>query len=176
MVKFLKELVKLSSQKVFLADGMLGKLARWLRFMGYDVKYLRECSDEKLLRLAKAESRILLTKDSALHYSALKLNVESVLLNGGSLDEDLAILACKSLIDINIKFDQTRCPICNSKLNHCRAEDVIGKVPEKVLKSSSHFWICPNCGKVYWIGSHWKSIKKRLKNVVKLVESKCSGK
>lgn len=150
-------------RKLFIADGMLGKLSRWLRLLGYDVIYSHDAGDDELLGEAKATGRILLTKDLNLYKRARVNGVEAVMLRGKNLEEDLAYLASLKLINLTFNEKLTRCPLCNSKLNATRSkrelEDII---PKNVLERYNFFWICSECGKVYWLGSHWQSINRTL--------------
>jgi len=146
----------------FIADGMLGKLTRWLRLLGYDVKYLKDCQDPKLIEIAKNEKRILLTKDLELYKRSKILNIQAVLLRGSCLEEDLAQLAKSGYIKLEVNFQSTRCPLCNAPLKIVNRTEVKNNIPAKILQSHDKFWICSNCGKIYWIGSHWNSISLKL--------------
>lgn len=154
---------ELSSQKSFIANGMLGKLSRWLRLLGYDVLYFHDIEDDELLERAKRSNRILLTKDFTLYKRALMSNIEAVMLRGKDLEEDLALLASLNLINLEFNENSTRCPLCNAKLRVTRDKDEVkNTVPLNILEKYCFFWICDGCGKVYWLGSHWNSINKSL--------------
>jgi len=128
----------------FVVDAMLGRLARWLRLLGYDTIYNKVFDDETLIKIAKNEDRILITRDEELFKKAIKENVKSFLIHSTDL--------IKSISELNLCIDESligsRCTICNALLT---------------IGPSSNTWKCPNCGKVYWYGSHWKDINKRIK-------------
>lgn len=155
--------------KRFIADGMLGKLTRWLRILGYDVEFKPYEKDETLLDLAKKTGRILLTSDIELYRRAVRKGVNVFLVNGKSEVENLAKISEK--LGLNLDVEETRCPKCNFRLRMASPEEVKDKVPETTLKTYREFWVCtnPKCGKVYWQGSHWKKIGKTLKEAKNLV-------
>jgi len=154
-------------------DGMLGKLCRWLRMLGYDVVYLgRRGSDDDLIRLALEQSKTLLTRDFLLYRKALKMGVKAVYIDSGILEEQLKQVALNCGIKLSIPLDNSRCPICNHPLRMCLKEDVESKIPQKVAESSMIFWVCDGCGKVYWIGRHWRDIMAKLRRVQLEVEGK----
>jgi len=157
----------------FVVDGMLGKLCRWLRMLGYDVVYLgRRGSDDDLIRLALEQSKTLLTRDFLLYRKALKMGVKAVYIDSGILEEQLKQVALNCGIKLSIPLDNSRCPICNHPLRMCLKEDVESKIPQKVAESSMIFWVCDGCGKVYWIGRHWRDIMAKLRRVQLEVEGK----
>ena len=142
----------------FLVDGMLGKLARWLRILGYDVKYYKSLDDDSLIEIAKDEGRILLTRDNLLYRKSLKKKVNSLLLEDESRVKNLAKLSQELGIDLEVNALTSRCPKCNSRIEPIKKDLVYGKVPEKTFRRFNEFWICPNCGQIYWRGSHWRNI------------------
>lgn len=148
----------------FLADGMLGGLARWLRILGQDVRYDANTNDNDLLTIAQAENMILLTRDEELYQRAIARKIRSVLVLGETEEERLAQLASTFDVRLDVDMAQTRCPECGSNLKETPKSDVADKVPQASLKLYEKFWKCTNqdCGKVYWIGSHWNHIRQTL--------------
>ncbi len=149
----------------FIADAMLGSLARWLRILGYDTVYFKRISDRELLEYAAKENRVILTRDYGLYRRAKKRNLEAVYFETSKIDRMLKILAKKYSISLNIDPNRTRCPICNGSLRKVSRKEVEGKVPEVVFREHSEFWICSKCGKIYWKGTHWISMEKILSEV-----------
>ncbi len=146
----------------FVADGMLGKLSRWLRMMGHDVEYSTELGDAELLALAKKDGRILLTRDFELYQRAAAKGLEAFYVQGNSEAEKLAELARRFGFALTINLEESRCPNCNTKLNVVPKEAVKDKVGEKTYAHYDQFWLCPNCGQVYWQGAHWGRIRATL--------------
>jgi uncharacterized protein with PIN domain len=99
-----------------LVDAMLGRLARWLRLMGYDTLYWREGSDAALAERARAEGRLLLTRD---HQLAGRRGVKALLVTAETLDEQLAEVRA-ALGGRPRPF--TRCPECNERLEELAHE------------------------------------------------------
>ncbi len=156
------------SDPIFIVDGMLGNLARWLRILGYDTMYC-PLSDNIILEKAESEKRILLTKDKALFRSAIRKGVKSMLIDGGDIVDILLNIALT--LNIRVKPQKTsRCPICNGHLNEVESNNVINLVPKNILSKNSVFWICRSCGKVYWHGSHWRLIASTLSRVDKMIK------
>lgn len=155
----------------FIADNMLGGLARWLRILGYDTVYEKNMPDWMILRRAELEGRIILTRDRALHRKALKKGLASVFVWGIEVDEMLAQLASSTGIELSVDFNETRCPEDNTQLVKVTKEAIKDKVPRRVYELHEDFWQCPRCGKVYWVGNHWKKIEEILENArLKLLE------
>lgn len=147
----------------FLIDGMLGKLARWLRLMGYDAKYSIS-SDKALIAEAARENRVLLTSDVALYREATLKGVEAYLIKGKNEAERIAEVAKRFKLRINIDVNSSRCPLCGHPLLKIDKNFVKGKVPQRTFKAYEEFWVCQNkeCEKIYWRGSHWKKINEVL--------------
>nr|WP_240938910.1 Mut7-C RNAse domain-containing protein [Metallosphaera hakonensis] len=126
---------------------MLGKLARWLRILGYDTLYFRDIEDWKILKMAKDENRIIITRDRALCNRAKKENVECfMVVPGDEIQNTLALLSKKYDLILDVNPDASRCSECNSVLD----------------KRDKNLWICTKCKKEYWKGKHWETITEIL--------------
>jgi uncharacterized protein with PIN domain len=160
----------------FIADGMLGKLARWLRLAGHDVVYIGDLEvpageqDDALLTISKEEGRVMLTCDIGLHRRARRAGVKSAFIQGSDLVGQLVQVSRRSGSKIEIRPENSRCPMCNGTLVGASREEVEGKVPANVLKAQSEFWRCLSCGKIYWQGSHWKTIVEMAERYNQMVE------
>ena len=153
----------------FLVDGMLGGLARWLRILGQDVRYETSAGDNELLQIAENENMILLTRDTELSERAEARKLSSLLVVGDTEKERMAQVARAFRVRLDIRMAMTRCPECGSSLNEASKAELAGKVPETSLRLYNKFWICADCGKPYWLGSHWKQIRQTLDDVRKIV-------
>jgi uncharacterized protein len=147
----------------FLADGMLGKLARWLRMLGQDVKYVIKMDDNQLLSLAKEENRILLTRDFELYQRAANRGIETFYVDGKTEPERLAQIANRYKFPLEIDMDKSYCPKCGTKLNPAPKEQIQGEIEKNTYLYYEKFWKCPNCQQIYWQGAHWKQITQTLK-------------
>jgi uncharacterized protein with PIN domain len=154
----------------FLVDGMLGGLARWLRILGYEVRYDANAKDNDLLTIASDKNMVLLTRDEELYNRAITRKIASALVVGETEEERLAQLATTFGVHLETNMDETRCPECGASLAEKSTSDVADEVPKESLKLYSQFWKCTNknCGKVYWVGSHWKQIRQTLEEATKL--------
>lgn len=142
----------------FVADHMLGSLAKWLRMIGYDTVYDKSLDDKAIAAAARAESRFILTRDKELAKEPGAMLVEDDL-----LDSQLSAVRAK----FGLSFDESaiRCTACNGELVELPKEQAKESVPEGAFAANDKFWKCAGCGKVYWRGSHWLGIMERLKKL-----------
>ncbi|HDI07474.1 MAG TPA: hypothetical protein ENF76_03820 [Candidatus Bathyarchaeota archaeon] len=155
----------------FITDGMLGKITRWLRMLGHNVKYSNKLDDAKLVEIARKEKRILLTRDLALYQQATAKGVKAFYLEGVDEAEKLARLSRKFGFELEIDMSVSRCPKCNARVVPVEKEEVSGRVEETTYKYYDKFWKCPKCGQIYWQGAHWKRIRETLEKARKLSET-----
>ena len=154
----------------FIVDGMLGKLTRWLRMLGHNVKYSNKLDDAQLIAIAKREKRVLLTRDLELYQQATAKGVQAFYVDGKTEAERLAQLAKKFGISLEIDMAVSRCPKCNAQVKPTSKENVKDKVEETTFAYYNEFWQCPKCGQVYWQGAHWKRIRKTLETAKELAK------
>jgi uncharacterized protein with PIN domain len=141
----------------FVVDAMLGTLAKWLRILGYDAAYDPGLDDYQLMRLARAEDRVLLTRDREL---ARRRGIQTLLIRSEVLEEQLRQL--RSELDLQPAASFSRCPVCNELLASLDREAARSRVPAYVARTQERFRLCPGCGRVYWRGSHWQQMEERL--------------
>ncbi len=139
-----------------LCDHMLGSLARWLRFMGYDTAYPEPGPDRTLIERVRSEDRILLTRDKEL---AARVT-DAVRIRSDILDDQIREVA--AALSLHLVSPLSRCSLCNEILVSASTEDVKDSVPEGVRSRHRAFWRCPSCGRVYWRGTHWDKMVARL--------------
>ena len=145
---------------------MLGNVAKKLRLLGYDSKYLSNIDDSKLIEKSKDEDRIIITKDHELHNRAKKHNVSSVLITKeNELEQFLEILDKTDLKLNGISGDSARCPKCNSLTHSIEKSLILEQVPKGVLENNEQFWKCDNCKKFYWEGTHIKNLQEFFKKL-----------
>ncbi len=140
--------------------------------LGHTVIYSSHADDSSLLDVAHSQRMILLTRDEELHRRALAKNVASVLVTGDEEKERLAQLATALQMPLDIDMAETKCPECGRDLRETSKEEVSLLVPAASLELYEQFWMCRNldCGRVYWMGSHWKQIKQTLAAAKELAE------
>jgi len=142
----------------FIADHMLGTLARWLRFMGYDTAYPPPESDEELILTAKKQKRMILTRDKKVGSNKM---TRAFYVKSDKLSEQIKQVILELRLDID-KNVLSRCAICNTKIVQVNRRNVKGKVPSGVFLRRRKFWRCPQCGRYYWHGTHWQKIMKNI--------------
>jgi uncharacterized protein with PIN domain len=144
----------------FVADAMLGTLAKWLRILGYDTLFDTTLNDNELVRLARAEDRVLLTRDREL---AQRRGVQMILVLSEKLDDQVH----QVLADLDLEPARafSRCPVCNEPLEPLDPQAARARVPAYVAQTQRTFKICPVCRRVYWRGTHWQRMEKRLEKL-----------
>jgi uncharacterized protein with PIN domain len=141
----------------FIADAMLGRLAHWLRLLGFDCAYERHVSDEDLVRRGVEQDRVILTRDRALP-EEWRVSDICVVRAEETFDQLGEVLRRFDLSGSVRLF--TRCSECNRGLVAAQGSAVTGRVPAGILASHREFLECPGCGRVYWQGSHTDRMKR----------------
>jgi uncharacterized protein len=144
----------------FITDSNLGKLAKWLRILGYDTTCYTGIADRRLLSKAQKEGRVVLTRKrdmaqrgfsgelAVIQYDRVKDQLEEVISNFSIVPESADIL--------------TICLKCNEKLKGISKEKISGMVPDYILSSHSDFYMCPHCGGIFWPGTHKDNVDRFL--------------
>ncbi|HWQ04133.1 MAG TPA: Mut7-C RNAse domain-containing protein [Longilinea sp.] len=144
----------------FVLDCHLGKLASYLRILGFDVAYANDAKDETLAKLSDRENRILLTRDRGL------LKRKSIQFGYciRSQNPRSQLLGVLQRYDLRGEIDPfTRCPVCNGCLQPVAKSDLDDLLPANTRIYFDRFWQCVSCKKVYWQGSHYQRIQDWLK-------------
>jgi hypothetical protein len=141
----------------FSADVHLGRLARLLRMMGFDTRYDNEADDEELVLEARASGRILLSRDRGL--LKRRMVTHGLLVRSLVPREQLAQVFrrvdCAGQVQLF-----ARCMSCNGAIARVSRISVLEHLPPAVAEMCTEFSRCPDCGKVYWRGTHWETMKK----------------
>ncbi len=143
----------------FIIDVHLGGLVRCLRLLGFDSVYSNSYTDETIARTAKAEGRIVLTRDRGL--LKRKLVTHGYLVRSVNTGEQVA--------EVVGRFDLERsmspysiCLDCNIPLEPIDKEKLAGIVPSDICEKYDTFSRCASCGKAYWRGTHWDEMRRKL--------------
>ena len=149
----------------FVVDVNVGRLAKWLRIMGYDATYIPHIEDDDLIRLALEEGRILLTKDSRIGQRRLVTTgvLRALIITTDNLWEQIRQVA--EAFGLERRASLTRCIECNQPLAPIPKEEVRERVPPYVFRTQQEFMACPSCHKVYWKGTHWSNMQRELARV-----------
>lgn len=141
----------------FILTNELGKLARWLRIMGFDAVYFKSNNIGTLIIQALREDRIIVTRRQS---KIDDLEKKTVVLKNDNLNRQLNEVINKLNLKINENEIFTRCAVCNEILVKVKKEEVKDFIPEHVYKTKNEFRQCVQCNRVYWQGSHWGNIKE----------------
>lgn len=151
----------------FLADAMLGKIARKLRIFGFDTVYDSNLDDDNILNSLNYTGRIVLTSDNDLFNRCKKKRIDSILTCKETEIENLVtIFKTLNIKFINFPIVPYLCTSCNGKLDKISDNSIIkNKLSEQLLKSHKIFYRCINCDKIYWAGSHLKRISRLINEI-----------
>ena len=151
----------------FIADAMLGRLARRLRLLGYDTAYERGITDAALLARALKEGRIILTRDTKLVERKAALGQSFLILSNDPAGQLKEVFSHFSL-EPSLSALPGRCSVCNGELEREPDKSAVRDlVPEHVFLNRKDFYRCSGCGRVYWEGSHAERFKKLLNDIIK---------
>ncbi|MHA1916813.1 MAG: Mut7-C RNAse domain-containing protein [Candidatus Ranarchaeia archaeon] len=157
-----------------ICDVMLGKLSRWLRILGFDVLYDNLYSDEKLIEITTKEERILLSRDRVLVNKLLKNQNSALYVKSTVISDQLLQIRKEMLHEKEYLIQEIRCTICNNLLitknfvkKDKQDQNIVKRIPEKVLLNHDEFFYCSNCDKYFWRGIHWENIQKTISQINK---------
>ncbi len=145
----------------FATDRSLGKLAKWLRILGYDTLYYTGDADRTFLNKVRAEGRIALTRKREM--GKKQFMGEMLVLSSDRVEGQLREVDER----FHLRPDEgrlfSRCLECNELLAPIAKEKVRERVPVYTFATQEQFMVCPHCGKVFWAGSH----KERMEGLVR---------
>ena len=157
-----KDRLQVRCIKRFVADGHLGKLARNLRLLGFDVAYDHQAQDRQLLGVMESENRALLTRDRRLLMHAV-VEIAYCPRSQNADEQTNEVIRRFDLFDSIAPF--TRCLRCNAPLQKVAKADVIEKLEPLTKIYYNQFRRCTGCGQIYWAGSHFSKLQKRLDEI-----------
>jgi hypothetical protein len=148
-----------------LLDGMLGRLCRKMRLLGYDARLAVPGESPRLLLDAALEGRVAVTASTR---SSDRPGPEPIVLRGAGLAARTAELFA-ALRERTGELPQiepfTRCLECNIVLEEVPSPSVAGSVPERVRARCDRYVRCPSCGRIYWEGSHWEAMRDQVERL-----------
>jgi len=160
--QFEKHQLQIHCIKRFVVDGHLGKLARNLRLLGFDVAYDQQAQDRQLLGVMESEDRALLTRDRRLLMHAI-VKAGYCPRSQNSDEQTIEVIRRFDLFDSIAPF--TRCLRCNAPLQEVAKADVIEKLEPLTKIYYERFRRCTGCGQIYWAGSHFSKLQERLDEI-----------
>jgi uncharacterized protein with PIN domain len=150
----------------FIVDSNVGRLARWLRIAGFDTVFINDLDDNRLVRLALSEGRVLLTKDTQImkRRVAATGRLKVIMIEADEVKAQLRqVVKVLNLSDKIKAF--TLCLECNQPLVTKAKEEVKDIVPPYVFQTQTQYMQCPACQRVYWRGTHWQRMSRELKRI-----------
>jgi uncharacterized protein with PIN domain len=147
-----------------LCDDNLGKLAKYLRILGFDTFFKVDIADAELLGVMLKENRIVITRD---HRLIRRIEPGRFLL----VESDSPEIQLKQVIDqLRLPLDRSnlfsRCLECNEVCGDVTADEVKNQVFPYIIKTQDTFKRCPSCRKIYWRGSHYKDMVEKLREIM----------
>jgi uncharacterized protein len=150
----------------FIADNNVGKLARWLRLMGYDTLFLGQKDDARMIKIALDEDRVILTKDAEFMKRRLVANGTLRTIHIEQDDPRLQVREVMKTLKLDYHFKPfSLCLECNKPLVARDREEVRSLVPARVFETQIQYTQCPTCHRIYWPGTHWQAMGKELQGL-----------
>lgn len=146
----------------FVLDGHLGRLAAYLRMLGFDVLYRNNYDDEELADISAVEDRILLTRDRRL-LMRKAVRYGYCLRSLDSLKQVGEVIRRFDLLNLTLPF--RRCLRCNTPLEVVTKEMVLDQLQPLTRKYYEEFRRCPTCGQIYWKGSHYEHMTQLVEQI-----------
>lgn len=155
------------NQYSFIADAMLGKIARKLRIFGFDTIYDPNLDDMDILNSSKYCGRIVLTNDMALFRRCMKKKIDTIHLdNRTELENLVTIFRSLDIESISSQNLPHLCTCCNGTLDTIIDKNSIkNQIPDRLLRSKYAFYKCSVCNKIYWIGSHMEHVASLIREI-----------
>ncbi len=148
----------------FIVDCMLGKLAKWLKILGFDAVFFSKIEDDALLDIAQTENRILLTRDTGLIERTKKMN--SLFIESENWRPQVEQVLDRFDLWKNVK-PNSRCIECNVRIKDLPREKAKNLVTSFVFENADTFALCPECGRVFWRGTHLKDMETKIDDFLK---------
>ena len=156
--------ISLIKELKFIVDNNVGKLAKWLRMMGYDAVLFDGSDDSYLVAKALAEDRIILTRDTQIMKRGVITSgrLKAILINSDEPESQIRQVIDTLNLDCRLRLF-TLCLECNQPLEERSKDQVKDRVPPYVFLTQKQYMECPACHRIYWRGTHWKAMTEKLK-------------
>ena len=160
--------MRLINAPKFIVDHNVGKLAIWLRIMGYDTLFFNGDNDSRMVAIALAEGRIILTRDTQImkRWVVTSGRLKAVLIQSDR--PELQIQQVVETLNLDYQFRPfTICLECNQPLVSRSKVEVKDLVPPYVFQTQNQYMECPACHRIYWRGTHWQAMIQKLERFAK---------
>ncbi len=142
----------------------MGKLAKWLRMMGYNTLFFSGDNDSRMITLAQKEARVILTKDTQIMRRRVVASgqIKTILIKSDK--PEIQMHQVMATLDLDPQFKPfSLCLECNQPLLERSQHQVKDLVPPYVFQTQSQYMACPKCHRIYWRGTHWQAMTERLR-------------
>ncbi len=146
----------------FILERGLGKLGRWLRFLGHRVEFIERAES---IRDLPPDGDTVITTSGKFANILKKYKIEHLLVPRDNWELQFYLVIKK--YDLDTKPLMSICVYCGEELLNVDVDKVRNRIPEGVAKYSSDFTLCPSCGAVFWKGSHYERIKNKINGILK---------
>ena len=155
--------VRLINAPKFIVDTNVGKLVKWLRIMGYDTLFFNGSNDSNMIAIALAEGRVILTRDTQIVKRRIVTSgrLEVILIQSDEPERQMQQVI--DTLNLDCRFRPfTLCLECNQPLLERSKQQVKDFVPSYVFQTQDQYMECPACHRIYWRGTHWQAMTKKL--------------
>lgn len=148
----------------FIVDNNVGKLAKWLRIMGYDAQFFNGSNDSRMVAIALAEERVILTRDTQIMKRRVVTSgrLKAILIQSDEPERQMHQVIDSLHLDCRSK-PFTICLGCNQPLSEKSKQEVKDLVPPYVFQTQNQYMECPSCHRIYWRGTHWQRMTEKLR-------------
>ncbi|TET18172.1 MAG: hypothetical protein E3J75_00725 [Dehalococcoidia bacterium] len=158
--------VRLINNLKFIVDNNVGKLAKWLRIMGYDTLFFNGSNDSRMIAIALAEERVVLTKDTQIMKRGVITRGRLKAIFIQSDEPELQMHQVIDALHLDCRFKPfTICLECNQPLLEKSKQQVKELVPPYVFQTQNQYMECPTCHRIYWRGTHWQAMTEKLRKL-----------
>ena len=152
----------------FIVDNNVGKLAKWLRMMGYDTLFFDEEDDWQMIITALNEGRVILTRDTQIMRRGVITSgrLKAILIQSDEPEQQMRQVV--EALNLDCQFRPFAiCLECNQPLVERSKQQVEGRVPPYVFQTQNQYVECPACHRIFWKGTHWQAMTKKLEKFKK---------
>ncbi|HEY77632.1 MAG TPA: hypothetical protein G4O09_00780 [Dehalococcoidia bacterium] len=150
----------------FMVDSNVGKLARWLRMMGYDTRFFNGGNDAQMVREALDEDRVILTRDTQIVKRRVVTTGQLKVVLVSSDDPRQQMRQVIASLKLGLMDPFSVCLECNRPLEERSPSQVKDLVPPYVFQTQREYMECPACHRIYWRGTHWQAMTRQLRELL----------
>lgn len=151
----------------FILDSHLGKLARYLRLLGFNTLYRKDYSDEEIVKCAQKHKRIVLTRDIGLLKN--KIITHGYWVRSTDPGKQIKEVVKRFVLGKRIRPFHL-CLECGGKIVRVKKDEIVRRLPAGIKEYFDKFYICLECRKIYWQGSHYEKLCRFVNSIRKIID------